>query len=211
MPVRDRIDFTRACLGSLAAQTLAHTVVVVDDGSSDGTPDMIRAEFPDAVLLRGDGDLWWAGATNLGIAWVLRRATPDGLVVTLNDDTVCPPDYLEQLVRPVRRGTPLLLGSVAVSHRDPCLVVDGGVGVDWWRGKFLDRHRGQRLADAFESTALEDVDVLSGRGTLVPVRAFRELGPFDARRLPHYGADYEFSRRAARAGYRLAVNPAAAR
>jgi GT2 family glycosyltransferase len=209
IPVHNRVDFTRACLESLAAQTAPHTTVVVDDGSTDGTPEMVRVDFPKAALLHGDGDLWWTGATNVGVAWVLRRCGADDLVVTLNDDTVCPPEFLANLTRPAQRGSRMLLGSVAVSHRDSAVIVDGGVQVDWWRGRFVKRHSGDRLDEAFSRSGLEDVDVLPGRGTLVPVSAFRELGPYDRRRLPHYGADYEFSRRAARAGYRLAVNRSA--
>jgi len=45
--------------------------------------------------------------------------------------------------------------------------------------------------------------MLPGRGTLVPVECFRTVGLFDERRLPQYGADYEFSVRASRSGYRL--------
>jgi hypothetical protein len=50
------------------------------------------------------------------------------------------------------------------------------------------------------------VDVLPGRGTLVPFGVFQKIGNFNARMLPHYGADYEFSARAKRAGYRLMVS-----
>jgi hypothetical protein len=50
------------------------------------------------------------------------------------------------------------------------------------------------------------VDVLPGRGTLVPLEVFRRIGTFNRRRLPHYGADYEFSIRARRAGFKLAVS-----
>jgi hypothetical protein len=51
-----------------------------------------------------------------------------------------------------------------------------------------------------------DVDVLPGRGTLVPVSVFQQIGNFNVKMLPHYGADYEFSVRAKRAGYRLVVS-----
>ena len=206
IPVRNRRPFTQACLTSLSGQSLRHTVVVVDDGSEDGTPEMVRGEFPDAVLLLGDGSLWWTGATNRAVGWVLAHCQPDDLVVTLNDDTLLPPDYLMMLRRPVEADRRLLLGSVTVSEADGDTIVDGGVHIDWWRAKFTAQHRGDSLCGAFPHGGLHDVDVLSGCGTLVPVRAFRELGPYDQRRLPHYAADYEFSRRAARAGYRIAIN-----
>ena len=56
IPVYNRRDITRNCLLSLREQT--HTdfqVVVIDDGSTDGTSEMIQKEFPEVVLLMGDG------------------------------------------------------------------------------------------------------------------------------------------------------------
>ena len=50
------------------------------------------------------------------------------------------------------------------------------------------------------------MSVLSGRGTLIPVEAFRRVGLYDQERLPHYGADWEFSRRAQRAGFELLLD-----
>lgn len=209
VPVRNRLPITRACLETLGAQSLSHTVVVVDDGSSDGTPEMVASDFPHVVLLRGDGNLWWTGATNRGVAWVLDRCRSDDLVVTLNDDTLLPPNYLQLLTSPSASDPRSLVGSVAVKVGEPDVILDGGVRVDWWRAKFIGVPPGQTLIETFPHRGLRDVDVLSGCGTLIAVRAFRELGLYNARRLPHYGADYEFSRRAARAGYRLVVNTAA--
>ena len=212
IPVRNRLAFTRACLTTLTRQSLAHTVVVVDDGSDDGTPGMIVDEFPTTVLLSGDGTLWWTGAMNTGVGWVLGHCDAEDVVVTLNDDTLLPPDYLEVLTGAVAGSESILLGSVAVSDVDGETIVDGGTRVDWWRAKFTPQHRGDPLADAFPDGRLCDVDVLSGCGTLVPslYGLIGELGPYDRRHLPHYGADYEFSRRAARTGYRIALNTAAA-
>lgn len=209
IPVRDRRAFTDACLASLAAQTIAHTVVVVDDGSSDGTPDMIERDYPGTILLRGDGELWWAGATNTGVGWTLAHCSPDDWVVTLNDDTLLSESYLEDLTRPAAITPRALIGSVAVDETDPETIIDGGVRIDWWRAKFRLMHRGETLREAYPNGGLHAADVLSGCGTLVPVQAYRELGPCNARQLPHYGADYEFTRRADRAGYRVLVNAGA--
>lgn len=67
IPVHNRKHFTRECLLSLRKQTFQNfKVIVVNDGSSDGTGEMIEKEFSDVILLKGDGNLWWTGATNLG-------------------------------------------------------------------------------------------------------------------------------------------------
>ena len=62
IPVHNRKHFTRDCLLSLRKQTFQNfTIIVIDDGSSDGTGEMIQKEFPEVVLLHGDGNLWWTG------------------------------------------------------------------------------------------------------------------------------------------------------
>jgi GT2 family glycosyltransferase len=207
MPVHNRLALTRACLAHLAVQSRTDVLtILVDDGSSDGTSETVAREFPSVVTLSGDGDLWWTGATNLGLAWVLERAAGADYVLTLNDDTSFDADYLECLVRAADECQPALIGSLAIDS-DRAVVVEGGVRINWLTAKRLPIARGVAVSDLTEWRPLPvAVDVLPGRGTLIPVSAFRAVGLFDAINLPHYGADYEFSRRAARAGYRLLVS-----
>jgi GT2 family glycosyltransferase len=211
VPVHDRLRLTVACLGSLAAQTYRdHTVIVVDDGSTDGTAFTIRRDYPDVAVLRGDGDLWWAGATNVGVSHALRTACADDFILTMNNDSSVGAEYLSVLVAMANGRPRTLIGSVAVDHEDRQRVVDGGVRYDWLRGRRIDTLPQSTLA-AFRSRWPDgrDVDVLPGRGTLVPMQVFLDVGMFDDRWLPQYGADYEFSRRAFGAGYALLVQFAA--
>jgi glycosyltransferase involved in cell wall biosynthesis len=206
MPVKNRLSFTRQCLADLAVQGHTNvTTIVVDDGSSDGTAEVLAREFPPVVVLSGAGDLWWTRATNLGVTWALNRAADADYVLTLNNDTRCAGDYLSGLLAAASHYRPALVGSLAVDHRG--LVVDGGVRVNWPTAKFELLGRGLAATDlALRRPSPVTVDVLPGRGTLIPVEAFRAVGLFDAVSLPHYGADYEFSRRAASHGYRLLVS-----
>lgn len=209
IPVRDRWALTRDCLRALRGQTFPGVrIVVVDDGSADGTPAHIAREFPEAGVLSGDGTLWWTGATALGVDWVLDQCDDDDLVLTLNNDTTVDADYISTLVGVVQEhGGRALVGSVAVDSRDRDTIVDGGPHINWVSAKGGSYHAGESLAAVrAEGIRVTSPDLLPGRGTLIPVRCLREVGNFDAVRLPHYAADYEFSARAQRAGYELAMS-----
>lgn len=85
IPVFNRKHFTRECLKSLQRQTNQEfKAVVVDDGSTDGTADMLRAEFPEVDVLFGDGGLFWTASVNMGIRHALKAGAD--YVMTLNND-----------------------------------------------------------------------------------------------------------------------------
>jgi N-acetylglucosaminyl-diphospho-decaprenol L-rhamnosyltransferase len=60
---------------SLAGSLLNYQIVVVDNASHDGTPAMLRSEFPEVVLLESGGNLGFAGGNNLGIRWALGQGS----------------------------------------------------------------------------------------------------------------------------------------
>lgn len=208
IPVHNRHHHTMACLECLGAQNYpAVTVVLVDDGSTDDTVRLVQARHPKVVVLKGDGNLWWTGATNLGIEWALHRCRSDDYILTLNNDTTVGPDYIATLARLAESAAPALVGSVAVDSRDGETIVDGGPKIRWSTAKWWSINQGRRLPDCLaEGMRFVEPSCLPGRGTLIPVTCLREVGLFNAKRLPHYAADYEFSLRAARSGYRLLMS-----
>ena len=208
IPVHNRLEFTRACLASLREQSIRDfTVVVVDDGSTDGTGEALAKEFPTVRMPKGDGTLWWTGATNVGVGWALARAKPHDVVLSLNNDTIAPPRYLERLLKAHAVAPHALIGSLLVSATDRKTIVDGGVTLDWATAKYRTAGRGDTVdVGAHVHPSLRRVDVLSGCGTLIPVGVFDRIGTYDEVRLRHYAADYEFARRALRAGFGLFVD-----
>lgn len=102
-------EFIRDCLRSALDQTHArYRVVVVDNGSTDGSVDLIRHEFPEVALVSLTENLHFARGTNAGI----REAFKDpacAYIATLNNDTRADPEWLTELVR----GAPPSVGMVA--------------------------------------------------------------------------------------------------
>jgi N-acetylglucosaminyl-diphospho-decaprenol L-rhamnosyltransferase len=97
VPVHNGWELTKRCLELLEAQTLPHTVIVCDNGSTDGTPQRVRAAFPDARVLELGGNLGFTVACNRGV-----QAGSAEIVVLLNNDVECRPDFLERLVAELR-------------------------------------------------------------------------------------------------------------
>ena len=97
IPVHNRREVTVRCLRCLEAGGVFAwaTVIVVDDGSTDGTGEAVRAAHPAAVLLTGDGNLWWGGAIRLGMDHACRGGA--ACVCWLNDDCLPEPGTLRLL------------------------------------------------------------------------------------------------------------------
>ena len=89
-------DLLRQCLGSLLASNCRHSfeVIVVDNCSTDGSADMVRAEFPRVELIESPTNDGFAAANNRGI----QAADPSRYMMLLNPDTAVPPGALEQLI-----------------------------------------------------------------------------------------------------------------
>jgi GT2 family glycosyltransferase len=196
LPVHDRRETTRRFAECLAAQKLkTHQLVLLDDGSTDGTADAVRALVPNAVVLTGTGDWWWGGALQRGYQWVrAQELSANDVVVTINDDTELPPEFLETGCAILRARPRTLLQAYAVDLHTGALV-DGGAHVDW-----------RRLSITAAASPAE-VNCLSTNGLFLRATDFVALGGFRPRRLPHYLSDYEFTLRAAREGFALLVDP----
>jgi N-acetylglucosaminyl-diphospho-decaprenol L-rhamnosyltransferase len=93
-----REDLAR-CLTSLTAAPpdCSHEVVVVDNASSDGAPDMVRMRFPQARLVCAPGNVGFSAANNIAF-----RESRSELVLLLNPDTIVPAGAIDTLVAELR-------------------------------------------------------------------------------------------------------------
>ena len=203
VPVFNRWELTRSCLTLLESQTVAHRAVVVDNGSIDGTPQRVRGEFPNVHVVELGRNNGFPAACNRGV----REGTGD-VVVLLNNDVECRPDFLEYLIVPLSDNS---VGSVAA-----LLLVPGeqhiesfGLAVDPTLAGYP-RLRGARREDA--QTADPILIGPSGAAGAYRRTAWEEVGGLDEGVFA-YGEDVDLALRlrtadwgAAAAGDAVAVH-----
>lgn len=182
-----------------------YTIVIADDGSTDGTDRVLAERYPEVVRLKGNGNLWWSGGTNLAVRYAMARDYD--YVLTINNDATFHPDFLMHLVRAAEAHPRTIVGSrINFLHRREHIWATGGY-MQWRRGMIFELH--DQYAHESEVLArypdVRPVEILTGCGTLVPMGCFREAGLYDERRLPQYHGDSEFVLRAGKHGYEALV------
>jgi N-acetylglucosaminyl-diphospho-decaprenol L-rhamnosyltransferase len=195
----DGWEFTRRCLEHLAEQTVPHEVIVSDGGSTDGTPEHIRARFPDVRLVMHPEDPGYAAATNLGVA-----AGSGDVILLLNNDAFCRPDFIEHLVAAFDDQS---VGAVApVTLRADERTIDGvGLTLDPTLAPFI-RLSGHSVDDA--TTDRPNLALPGGGADAYRRAAWIEAGGLEER-LSFYGADVDIGLRIRSSGWRTAAAPRA--
>lgn len=200
-PVFNRKEFTQNYLLALQQQTDKNfKVIIVDDGSTDGTSEMIKKDFPEVILLKEKGDLWWAKATNIGVRYALKEDTD--YIMTLNDDTLPNEDFIEKMYYWIEKEPNILLGALAIEN-ETGEIVYGGEMHHWSNGKstyLLD------LLSEDEYMGIHKVNIFPGRGLLTPSIVFQKIGFYDSKNFPQTMADNDFAFRAVNHGYDIYIN-----
>ncbi|NDK55859.1 glycosyltransferase family 2 protein [Pontibacter fetidus] len=201
IPVFNRKEFTRACLDSLNRQTNQDfKVIIVDDGSTDGTDEMLRIEYPEVDVLRGDGNLFWTAGVNLGIRHALKQGADK--IMTMNNDVVVDERMIEQMYKWHAKKPEALIGALELDAENGKPIF-GGERLNWISGST------QQILEIIpepERRGLHAVTHLPGRGLFIPRAVFEKIGLFDEDRFPHYIADFDYTHTARRAGFELYVN-----
>ena len=192
---RDRLE---PLIESLRAQTRPADVVVVDNGSSDGSAELLRAGFPEVELIELGRNAGFGPALNRAVA-----ATEGDPVVLLNNDVVCEPGFLEALLEPAA-GAEMVAG-VLLSERDPRFIDSAGVIADRTLMGFDYLHGERRVAAEAASAPLGP----TGGAALFSRAAFDAVGGFDERIFLYY-EDLDLALRLRARGARCELAPAAA-
>ena len=202
VPVYDQLDRTRRCLQSLAVTCGRHTfeVIVVDDGSTDGTSQWL-AECTNVRVRRMPANAGFIAACNAG-ADIARGK----YLVFLNNDTEVRQGWLDALLDCFDRVTDCGLVGAKLIGADGRLQEAGAIVFS--DGKALNYGRGERPSDP-RYDFLRETDYCSGACIALTAELFRRLGGFDARYAPAYYEDADLAFAVRAAGYRVIYQPRA--
>jgi len=196
-----------ATVDSLADDLSAgDTIVLVDNGSGDGSAEQVLALHRNVVLLRNDDNLPFSAASNRGIQYALERDCP--WIGLLNPDVRVTPGLTDELVRALEEGGAERVGAVSP------VITFGGTDRIWFAGGVIlwplawihHRGMGKRRGNAYRYHGF--TSYLTGCCWLSPAQAWREVGLLDERYLM-YAEDADWSARARAAGWRLRVHSTA--
>ncbi len=191
IPVHNRKHLTRECLISLRKQTYKNfKTIIIDDGSTDGTSEMIKNKFPEVIVLHGDGNLWWTGAMAQGMQYAYKHGAE--CFIWLNDDCIPEPDTLFKLTNFMQGHPNTIVGSSCYRKKSNSLV------------KINTAFKGRKVFAANPGEVIY-VDGFSGYCVGIPTSVFRKIGPPDAKRFPQYAGDTAYTLRATRSGFKACV------
>lgn len=176
----------------------AFQVVLVDNGSTDGSFEMVKKSFSRVVCIKNENNLGYAAGNNVGIEYALERGAK--YVWLLNNDTKVEKRAMSELVRLMEGDEAIGIASPLIFSGDSGKIWFSGGKISWWRMKTA--HIRKNISrDYFGS------DYLTGCAMMVRAKAFRDAGLLDEKYFL-YLEDADFSRKVREAGYKLAVSSA---
>lgn len=208
IPTFNRKDYVKRVLEDIQKQEVDGfelSTIIVIDGSSDGTSEMIKKDFPNVHCVFGTGAWWYTRSMNEG--FLHAKKLDADLVLTMNDDVRMNSNYVQNIVSAWKeKGENCIMGSISVSVEKPYKITFSGVKkITWWRYKQVNYISPYTQVDLNDLTGIKSSAVLPGRGMLIPMKILNELNYFD-KKLVQYGSDDDFCLRAQKKNYPVYVS-----
>jgi GT2 family glycosyltransferase len=211
VPVHNKLEFTKQCISWLGDalkiaenERFSYKLIIIDDGSTDGSGDWIRSHHKEITVLEGDGNLWWSGAINAGTRFAFGNQAFD-YVLLWNNDIKPGVTYFRILSELIsHESTDTIIGSK---------IMDINTGHLWSMGGIFDPRSGKKYmlgykvanSDLYDQITI--ADWLPGMGTLIHRSVIDKVGYWDNVNFPQYHGDSDFTYRAKLKGFRLKVFP----
>lgn len=196
-------DLISDCLSSLESQTQRVNVIVVDNGSTDESVNLIKNKFPKVILLQNSKNLGFSGGVNVGIKYALAEGY-DG-VALFNNDAVADKEWLKHLVATMEQNATYGIVTGKLLRMKGQYLDSTGQNYTIWGAPFP-RGRNQKDTGQFDTQTM--VFGATGGATLYRANMLKEIGIFDERFFAYYEDD-DLSFRARLSGWEVIYDPRA--
>ena len=193
----NHIQDTVECLASLARQTYSNIrIVVADNGSTDDTLAVLRAQFPDAHIIENKKNLGYAQGNNVGIQYALAQNAD--YIFVLNNDTVLADDCVARLEAALQKNPNAAAAPRCYFYDAPTTIYFAGGRMSGWQTA----HRGFNQPDRAEFDVACETEWLTGCALMAARDVWQRVGFFEPRFFLLF-EDTDWSLRARRAGVAL--------
>ena len=192
-------DLTRDCLCSLRKIDYANIeVVLVDNGSGDGSAEKLAVEFPEVRLIKNEKNLGFPAGNNVALRDALQR-NPDYFLL-LNNDTLVAPDFLSKLVKVAESDEKIGVVNPKILYFEPSdrIWFAGGFYKPWWNNGKV---RGVNRRDVGKYDDIREITFVTGCALLIKTGVVRQIGLLDEIFFLGY-EDLDWTVRALQAGFR---------
>lgn len=200
IPNWNGLGFLPDCLKSLAKVYYGnYRIAVVDNGSSDGSVDFLKNNFPAVAVIENKINLGFAAACNQGIKYALGKGAD--YVLLLNNDTVVAPDFLSKMAEAAEAEEKIgLVGAKIYYFDQPEKIWFAGGKFIRWRAS--GKHLSWQKNDHPTLSGTRECDFITGCAVLIKKEVFSQIGFFFE---PYFLTveDLDFSYRAGRAGWKI--------
>ena len=176
-------------------------VIVVDDGSVDGSAEMVESEFPDVKLIRNVENQGFAKSNNTGIKYALTKGA-DYILMLNSDIIIVGKEWLSVMINVFESDSSISIVGCKLLYPDGRLQHAGGIiGVSGFR------HRGLQEKDVGQYDKVQIVDYVTGAAFLIKVDVIRQIGLLDEGSSPLYFEEIDWCARARFYGFKVVYTP----
>ncbi len=196
-------DSISDCLDSLLAQTLKTQIILIDNGSTDGSLEIIQKNYPTVDLILNQKNLGFAGGVNQGIKRAIKLELD--YIALLNDDAVADVHWLDHLVDSLDKNPGVGIATCKFMTIDrKKLDSTGDLYTSW--GLPFPRGRDEAVSTKYDDST--EVFGASGGASIYRIEMLNEIGLFDNDFFAYY-EDIDISFRAQLAGWKVKYAPEA--
>lgn len=176
-------------------------IYLVDDGSTDGTTEFVKKFYPEVILIKGNGKLFWGGALNLAWNTAVNSKSKIDYFLWLNDDVDLFDDAISNCLK---------YELINSSKNYICVgsTMDSNTNLRSYGGYRLKKKKFNLINNypVIPNNDFQNIDIFNGNFVLIPFEVFNQVGFLD-RLFIHIGGDTDYSLRAKNLGIKIVLMP----